>query len=197
MPGNSGTVNIAGSGLTYYASNLVGGFPIALGYNLASSNFRIIADNNSGTTTYRNITTTTVSDRRLKDNIEPISSAVLDKFYSINTYEFDWNDKAPLYLQDIGRSVGVIADELKQLYPASVDDYDAYEGWIHRYDEHPEGFSIEEMEKFGSDFYEFVPGEGVWQKPRYASVDYTVLIPHLISAVHDLNNRVKELESKV
>jgi hypothetical protein len=143
------------------------------------------------------LTKTEASDRRLKDNIEPISSAVLDKFYSIKTYEFDWNDKAPQYMQNTGRSVGVIADELKDLYPSAVIDFGAYEGWVHRYEEHPEGFSLEEMNKFGSDYYEFVPGEGVWQKPKYASVDYTVLIPHLISAVHDLNNRVKDIESKV
>lgn len=190
-----GTITASGSGVQYGASNLLGGFPIAFGYSNGTGQINALINNDTAVSYY--LTKTGISDRRLKDNIEPISSAVLNKFYSIKTYEFDWNDKAPHYIQNTGRSVGVIADELKELYPTAVIDDEAYEGWIHRYDEHPEGFSIEEMEKFGSDFYEFVPGEGVWQKPRYASVDYTFLIPHLISAVHDLNNRVKELESKV
>jgi hypothetical protein len=184
-----------GKGVTYNASNLQGGFAIAFGYDNGSGELNALVDNNAGVSFY--LTKTGASDRRLKDNIEPISSAVLDKFYSIKTYEFDWNDKAPQYMQNTGRSVGVIADELKGLYPSAVHDSGSYEGWVHRYDEHPEGFSLEEMEKFDSDYYEFVPGEGVWQKPRYASVNYTVLVPHLISAVHDLNNRIKELESKV
>ena len=186
-------VTVSGSGVTYQGSNVLGGFPIAFGWsNSGGGQLHFIANNDNNVSYY--LTKTAVSDRRLKDNIEPIPSAVLDKFYSIKTYEFDWNDKAPEHLRKVGRSVGVIADEL---YPAVVLDDDAYVGWVHRYDEHPEGFSLEEMEKFGSDYYEFVPGEGVWQKPRYASVDYASLIPHLISVIHDLNNRVKELESEV
>jgi hypothetical protein len=189
-------VDITGSGWKYNATNLThDGFPMAFGWRNSGGRLTFVVNNDgavSGT-----ITNTITSDRRVKDNIRNVSTSVLDNFYSINTYEFDWNEKAPQWLQDRSCGVGVIADELKILYPeAVIDDY-AYEGWVHRYSEHPEGFSLEEMELFGSDFYEFVPGEGVWQKPRYASVDYTVLIPHLISAIHDLNNRVKELESKV
>jgi hypothetical protein len=186
---------IGGKGVEYYASNLGGGFPIAFGYDNGSGQLRAIVDNNAGV--YFNLTKTSASDRRLKDNIEPISDSVLDKFYSIKTYEFDWNEKTPQYIKYSGRGVGVIADELKELYPEAVDDTEAYEGWVHRYDEHPEGFSVEEMEQFGSDFYEFVPGEGVWKKPKYASVDYTALIPHMLTAIKDLNNRVKELENEV
>jgi hypothetical protein len=190
-----GTITTQGSGVTYQGSNVLGGFPIAFGWSNGTGQLHFIANNDTNVSYY--LTKTSTSDRRLKDNIEAISSAVLDKFYSIKTYEFDWNNKAPEHLRKGGRSVGVIADELKELYPAVVLDDDAYEGWVHRYDEHPEGFSLEEMERFGSDYYEFVSGEGVWQKPRYASVDYSALIPHLISAIHDLNNRVKELENEV
>jgi hypothetical protein len=186
---------ITASGVTYNPSNLVGGFPIAFGYDLGSGQLRAIVNND--TNVYFSLTKTFISDRRLKNNIEPISSTVLDRFYLIKTYEFDWNDKTPEHVRKWGRTVGVIADELKELYPAAVLNDESYEGWVHRYDEHPEGFSLEEMEKFGSDYYEFISGEGVWQKPRYASVDYSALIPHLISAIHDLNNRVKELENEV
>jgi len=190
------SVAITAKGWVYFAGNMSHDFfPIALGYSNGSAQLRAIVDNNTGV--YFNITKTAASDRRLKDNISQVSNSVLDKFYSINTYEFDWNDKTPQYLKHTGRGVGVIADELKELYPEAVDDSEAYEGWVHRYDEHPEGFSVEEMEEFGSDFYEFIPGEGVWKKPKYASVDYTVLIPYMLTAIKDLNNRVKELENGV
>lgn len=190
------SVGVTGSGWVYFPSNMSHDyFPIALGYSNGAGQLRAIVDNNAGV--YFNITKTSASDRRLKDNISEISDAVLNKFYSIKTYEFDWNNKTPQYLKHTGRGVGVIADELKELYPEAVDDSEAYEGWVHRYDEHPEGFSVEEMKEFGSDFYEFIPGEGVWKKPKYASVDYTVLIPHMLTAIKDLNNRVKVLENEV
>ena len=190
------SVAITAKGWVYFASNMShDSLPIALGYSNSAGQLRAIVNND--TNVYFNITKTSASDRRLKDNISQVSNSVLDKFYSINTYEFDWNDKTPQYLKHTGRGVGVIADELKELYPEAVDDSEAYEGWVHRYDEHPEGFSVEEMEEFGSDFYEFIPGEGVWKKPKYASVDYTVLIPYMLTAIKDLNNRVKELENGV
>ena len=67
------------------------------------------------------------SDRRLKSNIRTVSQEALDKFYSIQVHEWDWNqncDSAPnvWYWKDNPTSVGVIADEIKQLYPYVVDD---------------------------------------------------------------------------
>jgi hypothetical protein len=195
-PWSTAGVGVTGTGVISYASNMSHNFfGVGIGYSNAAGQLRAIVNNDANV--YFNITKTSASDRRLKDNIVSVSQSVLDKFYSIKTYEFDWNDKTPQYMKHSGRGVGVIADELKVLYPEAVDDSEAYEGWVHRYDEHPEGFSIDEMEEFGSDFYEFVPGEGVWKKPKYASVDYTVLIPHMLTAIKDLNNRVKELENEV
>lgn len=196
FPGNTGEVGIIGSGWRYYATNLVqDGFPMAFGWRNSGGRLTFIVNNDTNVT--GTISNTITSDRRVKNNIRDISAATLDAIYSINTYEFDWNEKAPQWLQDRISGIGVIADELKNIYPEAVIDDNAYEGWVHRYSEHPEGFSLEEMQLFGSDLYEFVSGEGVWKKPQYATVDYAALVPHLISVIKDLNNRVKELESKV
>ena len=62
------------------------------------------------------------SDRRLKDNIRSVSQQMLDKFYSIKTYEWDWNDKSIEEYQQIGTSIGAIADEIKEVYPHIVLD---------------------------------------------------------------------------
>jgi hypothetical protein len=57
------------------------------------------------------------SDKRLKDNIVPITSA-LAKIDSINGVEYDWNSE----LQAIhsGHDVGVIAQEIEQVLPEAV-----------------------------------------------------------------------------
>jgi len=57
------------------------------------------------------------SDRRLKDNIQPISNAV-DKINKIGGYTFDWNEEE----QDIykGKDYGVIAQEIEEIFPELV-----------------------------------------------------------------------------
>jgi hypothetical protein len=57
------------------------------------------------------------SDRRLKDNIKPISDA-LDKINQIGGYEFDWNDKQITYE---GHDIGVIAQEIEAILPELVN----------------------------------------------------------------------------
>lgn len=59
------------------------------------------------------------SDKRLKENIVPISSAV-DKVKQIGGYEFDWNDKSSFE----GHDIGVIAQEIEQVLPEIVADRD-------------------------------------------------------------------------
>jgi hypothetical protein len=56
------------------------------------------------------------SDKRLKDNITPISNA-LDKVNSIGGYEFDWNNKQETYE---GHDVGIIAQEVENVLPEVV-----------------------------------------------------------------------------
>ena len=56
------------------------------------------------------------SDRRLKDNIEPISNAI-DKVKSIGGYTFDWNENQYTYK---GKDVGVVAQEVEDVMPEVV-----------------------------------------------------------------------------
>ena len=58
------------------------------------------------------------SDRRLKDNILPISNP-LQKINSIGGYSFDWNvEKQHIYK---GKDYGVIAQEIEEILPELVD----------------------------------------------------------------------------
>lgn len=60
------------------------------------------------------------SDERLKDNIKPIENA-LDKIDSLGGYEFDWNDNQSTYS---GHDIGVIAQEVKDVFPELVIERD-------------------------------------------------------------------------
>jgi hypothetical protein len=118
-------VNILGNGVYYNASNLafaqtLGVFPISFAYRNAGGRYYLIANNDNATLGTINWTP---SDRRIKENISPVSSDILNKFYSINVYEFNWNDKAPSFLDRNLINVGVVADELITIIPDAVDDF--------------------------------------------------------------------------
>ena len=67
------------------------------------------------------------SDRRLKENITPISNA-LDKVSKIGGYEFDWNDKQTVW-EEGKHDVGVIAQEVLEVVPeATKERKDGYLG---------------------------------------------------------------------
>jgi hypothetical protein len=116
---------VLNTGVKYYTSNLMpyqtqGVFPISFCYRISGGRYYLIANddvNTLGTITW------TASDRRIKENILPVSTDILDKFYSINVYRFNWNDKAPPFLDRELTNVGVIADELKAIIPDAVDDF--------------------------------------------------------------------------
>ena len=58
------------------------------------------------------------SDKRLKKNIKPISSA-LDKLLQISGVEFDWIEKEGVHSHK-GHDVGVIAQEVEEILPEIV-----------------------------------------------------------------------------
>ena len=60
------------------------------------------------------------SDKRLKDNIQPISEP-LYKLSKVGGYTFDWNDKQDTYE---GNDVGVIAQEIEEVLPQLVKTRD-------------------------------------------------------------------------
>ena len=57
------------------------------------------------------------SDKRLKDNIKPISNP-LDKILKIGGYTFDWSEKQNMYE---GQDIGVIAQEIEKVLPEVVE----------------------------------------------------------------------------
>ena len=61
------------------------------------------------------------SDRRLKDNIQPIQNPI-EKINQIGGYSFDWNEE----IQDTykGKDYGVIAQEIEEVFPELVQTRD-------------------------------------------------------------------------
>jgi len=65
-----------------------------------------------------NITAFASSDKRLKDNIIPITKS-LDKINKLSGYEFDWNDKQTSFK---GHDIGLLAQEVQEVYPELVGE---------------------------------------------------------------------------
>ena len=61
------------------------------------------------------------SDKRLKKNITPIDKAV-DKVLKLGGYEFDWDEDKQRHHK--GRDIGVIAQEVEEIYPQAVETRD-------------------------------------------------------------------------
>ena len=59
-------------------------------------------------------------DRRLKDNILPISNAI-EKVKQISGVEFDWNENQTTHS---GHDIGVIAQEIEEVFPSLVREND-------------------------------------------------------------------------
>jgi len=62
------------------------------------------------------------SDKRLKDNIQPIENA-LEKLDKIGGYTFDWNDQIEVHGYE-GHDIGVIAQEIEEVLPETVTTRD-------------------------------------------------------------------------
>ena len=62
------------------------------------------------------------SDKRLKENIQPIENA-LDKLDKIGGYTFDWDDKIAIHGHE-GHDIGVIAQEIESILPEVVTTRD-------------------------------------------------------------------------
>jgi hypothetical protein len=91
------------------------------------------------------------SDKRLKNNINPIPNA-LDKVNSISGNTFTWNDNS----SHTGEDVGVIAQEVESILPQVVK----------------------------------TRGDG------YKAVQYEKLVPLLIEAIKDLNNKLNSINNQ-
>ena len=108
--------------------------------------------------------------RRLKQNFEPVKSPI-EKIQSITGYTFDWNielSKEVGFTPANTHEHGVKAQEIEKIIPDAVS--------IAPFDHDKDGNS-----KSGQ---------------NYLSVKYDRLVPLLIEAIKELDNRVKKLEKK-
>lgn len=107
---SSGLLTVTGTGTSQFSSHLQAH---CLGIGTAPS----------GTTgeirAAGDITAYYSSDKRLKDNITPISDAI-NKLNQIGGYEFDWNSNS----SHSGHDVGVIAQEIEKVLPEVVTTRD-------------------------------------------------------------------------
>lgn len=110
----------------------------------------------------------TVSDRRVKINIEEVSIDLEDKFFNqIKIYQFDkinFADDDDLHAY--GKHFGVMADELKEIFPHWESSYMLKD---------PNGADAD----------------------RIRTVDYLSMVPALIWICQRLNTRIVELEARL
>ena len=121
---------------------------------------------------------TTSSDYRLKENVQPLSSAT-SRTLALNPCTFEWIDDADNNLIE-----GFIAHEVQAIVPdAVVGEKDAMtaptlylEG-----EELPEGVSVGDIK--------------VASAPHYQTIDQSKLIPILVKTIQELEARITALES--
>lgn len=152
-------ITCGGTGVYYNASNLSGSrFGIAFGWDNGSGDLSCIVNNDANVDPYFT-PDGYYSDRRLKENIINVSSDLLERIYSIKTYQFKYKDDIP-YPWIAGKNgTGVIADEFAELFPEYVENLDKPE--------------------------------------KYQQVVYVKSIPLLLTAITDLNTRIKALEQQL
>ena len=111
------------------------------------------------------------SDERLKENIKPITCA-LNKLLSLRGITFNANSKAlELGYTDTSEQVGVIAQEVQKVLPQAVK--------FAPFDQ--------EVEEDGKTFHS-KSGE------NYLTVQYERLVPLLIEAIKELNQKIENLK---
>jgi hypothetical protein len=118
-----------------------------------------------------NAVTAFYSDVRLKENITPITNA-LDKVNAISGVTYNANDVAASFgYTDKSEQVGVLAQELEKVLPHVV-----------------------KLAPFDT---KYIDGKEVSVSgENYKTVQYEKIIPLLVEAIKELNEKVKKLEGK-
>jgi hypothetical protein len=158
---NSNITNFLGSSLYYTPSGTQYVWHIA-------GNQRMYLNSSGALFVFDNITAY-FSDRRLKDNIRPISNALGD-ISKLSGVRYETNDVAASQGYEKGKTnIGVIAQEVMQVVPEAVQ--------IAPFDRNSDGSS-----KSGE---------------NYLTVQYEKLVPLLIEAIKELKNEVADLRSEL
>jgi len=147
------------------------------------------------------LTKTHLSDRRLKNNISQEVEDWLNKFNQIKIYEFEYNNIVPQAggcecIPDGVKKIGVIADEIEQLFPQYVLGTAKEETLIQSL----EGKTQEEKEQLIEKFdtpETTVKADGIYSKAEYQQVDYSSFVPLLIAVNLNQNKLIEQLSAKV
>jgi hypothetical protein len=134
-----------------------------------STNSKFIVWSN-GNVVNRNNSYGSISDFKLKENIEDATPKLNDLLkVKIRNYNLIGDDK---------KQIGVIAQELEEVFPSMIDESEDFEE-IEVIDE--EGNITKERQSLGT---------------STKSVKYSVFVPMLIKAIQELEARIKQLENK-
>ena len=113
--------------------NMPSDFNFSLNFQYSNTGGLMYALVNGDNNAVRNWATSGPSDRRLKEKINPNVSSHLQKFYSLTTYEFEFNEKMPIvggkYIPTGEKEIGLIAQEVKEIFPNMVlgqEEEDSY-----------------------------------------------------------------------
>jgi hypothetical protein len=110
------------------------------------------------------------SDGTLKDAPTP-TKAALSKLAAVRGYEFTWSDKARQMGLPEGTQHGLIAQEVEQIFPDLVSEWEVETG----------------------EYIEGDDGEQMPVKERIKCIDYARMVPILLEAVRELAARVDAL----
>jgi len=189
-------LNVLNAGIRYPSIPGPGqGWGISFDYTNNGGIFYGVIDENPGL--ILSLDYVNISDRRLKNDIKKISNESIDKIYKLNVYEYLFNDKTPLPHLRGQRRVGLIADEVKSLYPEYVQFEPKEEVCVYKYAEHPDGMSNDEMNEYGGGWEYKFKEDGVYTVPVYEQIKYSEFVPHLIACISSLNQRLTALEEQL
>ena len=175
------------------ASNAYGMYIEYTGYSPNSTNFEFIycADStqskfivwSNGNVVNRNNSYGAISDLKLKENIEDATPKLDDLMkVKVRNYNLIGDDK---------KQIGVIAQELEEVFPAMIDESEDFEE-----------VEVPQLDEEGNEILN-EEGEVVTEKQRVSkgtstkSVKYSVFVPMLIKAIQELKTEIDSLKNQM
>ena len=147
-----------------------------------SSAFRFIVYSNGNVANYNN-SYGSISDIKLKENIEDATPKLDDLMkVKVRNYNLIGDDK---------KQIGVIAQELEEVFPAMIDESEDFEE-----------MEVPKLDEEGNEILN-EEGEVVTEKQRVSkgtttkSVKYSVFVPMLIKAIQEQQEQIQELKNKL
>ena len=119
----------------------------------------------------------TVSDVRLKTNIQPLAGS-LDIIMQLEGIKYDWK-----YRDEKGQ-IGMIAQEVEKVLPEAI-----HEG--------PKPFYASSSYKDVKDKHGKLSRKPVYDESNYKDVNYDMIVPHLIESIKTLKLEIDDLKLKL